>query len=167
MIAALAERWADLSARERALVLILLLAGLPLAIFQLVALPIWHARTDAEARHREAVALYHWVSERDAAWRVQTGSGGAQAGAIAPVGLAGIEAELTGAGLHDAVMHLEALDGGRVLLRLGAVAFTDLGRFLETLDLRSGYAIASLRIKPGAAPGLVEADLGLVPQRGG
>lgn len=153
-----------LTRRERGLLGALVFVAVPLALAFLVALPLLQARDAAHARKAEAEALYAWVRARDADWRAQ-GDAGPQ-GAIAraaPVGIAGIERDLTARDLRRFVTSLETRANGHVRLALEGASFVDVARFLERAGADLGYGLANMTLAPGDSAGQVKLRLDLAP----
>ncbi|SFE40997.1 type II secretion system protein GspM [Roseivivax sediminis] len=151
-----------LAPRERFLLGVLVLLALPAAVAFGVLLPLVEERRAAEAALAEARAVNVWVTERAAEMAALAPA--ERAGPRDPVGLAGLERSLIGAGLRDVVAELSNASGGGVTLAFDDAPFTDLAAWLDTSDPYWGYDIEELLLERSDAPGLVRADLRLVPQ---
>jgi type II secretory pathway component PulM len=165
MIAALASALARRSARERALVAVLLLLVLPFAAAFLIGGPLLDRRDAARAERAEAEVTRAWYRTRQAeVAALPRVDPVASARAIAPAGLGGIEDRLIDAGLRDAVSQLANAQGNRVALTFESVAFEALMPWLEGIEAEAGYRVASLTITRTDDPGAVDADLQLEPR---
>lgn len=160
----LADRLAATTARERLLLSLLLFVVIPAAAYSFMAVPLLEARDNAAASAARAREMLEWVIERDAAWTATDPRETVVKATTRPVGLSGIETSLTEAGLRDRVDVLQNESEGRISIRMGGVAFVELGRYLETLDRTLGYDIANARIRRTDAAGLVDVELQIAPE---
>lgn len=159
----LAYRLAQLSGRERALLLALVVVAVPLAIAFGLAAPLIEARADARRAAAEAEALRDWVAARVAELppeglqeeRPETATPD-------PIGLSGLEQGIVSAGLRGQLSRLEARTDGGVDLEFDAVEFDALIGWLHDTAPNWGYAIAAYRIERGD-PGLASAAFTLEP----
>lgn len=169
MIDALARLLAARSPRERWLLALAALVGVPLALIALVALPLVEERARAADDLAIARAGSDWFRDRQGAIAALPDSSAPAPAAIpaaipASTGLGGIEAALIAAGLREAVALLANTPDGRVSLVLGAVPFEVLMPFVEALPHTTGHHLSALRLTR-AGPGLVEAQLQLEAAR--
>lgn len=155
-------RLANLTAREKTLLALLLVFVLPLALWALVAVPLQENRDRAMGALAGAQADYVWVAEQ--VQSVTRAGADTDAPATQPVGIAGLEAALIESGLRPAVTALEATAEGGIALRIEDIAFNSLGRLLEEIEDTLGYTISDLRITPRGDDGQVDASLGLEPR---
>lgn len=130
-----------------------------------VALPLLDRRALAAERWQSASALADWVAQRAGEIPpVSTpASRGGTGGTRGPIGISGIESGLRAAGLRRRVSSLGSQAGGQIGLRFDAVPFTDFAGWLSGAERSWGYDISALRIEPTGEPGMVMADLTLVP----
>lgn len=165
MIAALARRLSRRSRRERALLGLLLLGGVPVAFVALLALPLIDAREAARQGLEAARATQQWYRARQAeiAALPRPDEGAPAAGAEVPVGLGGIEARLIEAGLRPAVTLLANAPNGRVALSLEGVDFAAAMGWVDGLAA-AGYRLAAMQLA-ALGPGTVDAELQLEPLR--
>lgn len=151
-----------LSARERALIVFLVVAVLPAALYLGWIRPLVDDRNAAQAAVQEAHALRVWVEERSAeSLRLSLTLQGVE---TAPIGVSGIEKSLVAAGLRSNLSELTRRGEEEILLRFDTVPFVDLGQWINTTSLSWGYDITGLRIERGEEPGLVAASLVLAPK---
>lgn len=162
MIAAfLAER----SPRERGLLAVLGGLALPLAFLLTVASPLLQSREAARAALASAEETRQWYRARQseiAALPQGQGPVVLVPGA-SPVGLGGIEARLTEAGLRRLVSTLADAPDGGVSLALTEVEFTALMAWIGTVEGSAGYRLGQMRLVPTGRSGLVNAELRLEP----
>ena len=177
MIDRLAATLAERPPRERLLLALFCVAVLPLAFVLLVADPLVAARDAARAERARAEALVEWYRQTQTviarlpashdATGDRTGDPAGNAPATQPdraaVGLAGIEAQLVDAGLRAQTTMLTADGSGALVLSMADADFAVLMDWLAQMRPGAGYAIGSLALEPGGAPGLVNGDLRLVP----
>jgi len=146
--------WRGLAARERALVG----AGFAVLLLTLGQFA-WHGgraalaglRADVRSQ-REALVI---ARELDAA-------GPTSAVSDQPL-LALAERAARDVALGAALKRLDGGEGGRVRARLEAAPFGTLVRWLATVQAGSGATIDSIALQRGTAPGLVDADITLLP----
>ncbi len=157
------KQWLDrLDPRERRLVI----GGGALALVLLIYLLGWLPFSRETARLREVVteqrALASWMEQaaREAR-RLRGLQGGAAArrGSHSLLSLADQTARQ--AGLGGAIKRVEPEGQDKVHIRLEGVAFDDLIRWLEKLQLGRGVHIQSIAIDRRDTPGLVDARLTL------
>lgn len=159
----LAYTLAQLSPRERGLLLALCLVGLPVALYFFAVLPVVDARAAAARSAAEAEAMRGWVAEQVAALPPEGLEAPADtAGTPNPIGLSGIEQSLMNAGLRDRVTQLANAQGGGVELEFDAVEFDRLVGWLHDTAPGWGYDVAGFRIARDE-PGLVIAGFTLDP----
>lgn len=153
--------------RERLLLLLLCVLGVPLALYFLAAEPLLNARAAATSAAAEASAMRDWVARQVAALPADTPDAAVAEAPGAPIGLSGLESSLIEAGLRDRVAQLSNAQGGAVDLEFDAVPFEALIAWLHDISGISGgwgYDVAGFRIVRGA-PGLVTAGFTLEPAR--
>ncbi|MDJ0630535.1 MAG: type II secretion system protein GspM [Rhodobacter sp.] len=148
---------AQLSPRERWLLLVLGVAVVPLAIVMLGILPVLQARDTARTAAFEAHALLGWVSEQVEALPAEGLTAAPEVAAAPPIGISGIEQSLLREDLRGVVSGLSARPDGGIDLDFDAVAFERLTNWLYFASPDWGYRIASFRIER-AEPGLVTAS---------
>ncbi len=160
----IAYRLAQLTGRERLLLLMLVAVILPVAVGFMVIAPVLQARTDAALAAQEADALRDWVAARVTDLPPEGLSSAAPTTGTdsAPIGLSGLERSLVDAGLRDRVAQLANMAGGGVDLQFDAVAFDALIGWLADTTPGWGYQIAAFRIER-ADPGRAEAGFTLEP----
>lgn len=163
MSARLMQFLAGLSRRERLLLAFLAFLALPVALVQGVALPLLARQEAARAAVAEAEALRGWVSERQAELALLPVPDAAATGTAAPAGLGALEAGLIDAGLRQSLVTLTNPSGTSVSLRFDGVGFARLMPWLDGLERRMGYRLASLRLTRTDAPDLVDAEIQLEP----
>lgn len=152
-----------LSGRERALLLLLAVAGVPLVLYVLAARPLLDARVAAERRLAEAVAERRWVAERGAEWEA-LGPSRPGRDAVQGAGLSALEVAIAEAGLRQNVRMLQEDGNGRVRISFGSAPFERVAGFLDRSDLALGYDLGAMRLTAAEAPGQVEAAIELVPR---
>lgn len=151
-----------LAPRERLLIGVLVFALLPATLWLVWLEPLAERRAASGAALQEARALNVWVAARAAEKTALDALG--DTGPRPPIGLSGLEQSLIAADLRDAVTDLSRRGAGGIELRFDAVGFGALMGWLGASDPGWGYDIASLRVRRGEAPGIVAADLRLIPQ---
>lgn len=156
---ALAAWLSGRSSRERLLLALLVLAGLPLALWLLLAEPLLAARDRARTDLAAARAQAEWVAARLA----EAGSLPAPVPGPPPEGLAGLESRLATAGLGGGAARLADAGDGTVALALDLVAFDALMTWLQQVEAEAGYRLSALRLIPTAFPGAVAAEVRLEP----
>lgn len=150
-----------LSGRERLLLALLVFLVLPLGIWSGLVEPLGEQREAARVELAQAVILRQWVDQRvREKQRLTLADEGADR---PPIGVAGLERSLIEAGLRDELSELTKRGEGRVELRFDAVAFVELGEWINRVSLGWGYQISELRVERGAEDGFVSASLRLVP----
>lgn len=167
MIERLATQIMRLSRRERWLLLLAFLLALPLGIVFAIAEPLADRRLAAQARLAEMQAQRDWLQARQtelAQLPVAAAPATEPVFETRPVGLGGIEARLSDAGLREYVALLAAPAGGAVAIQLEGVRFIALMEWVETVEAEAGYALGALRLRRGDEPGTVSADLQLEPR---
>ncbi|WP_306131412.1 type II secretion system protein GspM [Roseivivax marinus] len=152
-----------LGRRELWLVALLVLGVLPVAVAVGGVLPLIEARRAAEAQLAETRRLDDWVRAR-AADAASLAGGPTLDEAREPIGLAGLERSLQAAALREQVRELSNDGSGGIVLGFEAVPFAALAAWLDTSDPHWGYDVAEMRIDRTDAPGVVSADLRLLPQ---
>lgn len=162
MTARLIDALARRAPRERLLLALLAFAVLPAALWLALLDPLAARRAEARAALAETRALADWVAARRAEIAALAVPG--EAGPRPPIGLSALEQSLIEAGLRAAVSDLANRDGGGIELRFETVNFRALMAWLGRADPGWGYDIAALRLSARDAPGLVAAELRLVPQ---
>lgn len=154
------------SRRERWLLAVLVLVGLPLLLAQGVALPLIERQAEARAALAEARATEVWLAEQAVAHaRLVREGGEGRPRARDPIGVSGIEAGLREAELREAVTELANTADGGVTLRFDAVRFTTLAAWLSSETDRWGYELAGFTFERGARGDVVAAELRLDPLR--
>lgn len=157
LISALLQR----SRRERWLLGLLALVGLPALVVFGLLLPLHEARQAAARDLQEARALLSWVTARSA--EQSRLSPPAAVAPRAPIGMSGLEQSLLDSNLRHRVSQLSARSEGGIALRFDAVPFTGLMDWLSRQEPGWGYRIADLRITRSAESGIVAAALTLQP----
>lgn len=165
----LARALLGLSPRERRLLALLALVGLPAALWLAVAEPLLERRDAARAALAEAEDLRAWlIAQRRV---LEALPAPVDAEAPRAEGLSRLEARLQAAGLTpDALggaVQLSDAGAGAVSLRLERVPFTALMGWLDRVEAEAGYRLANLSLGAAGDPGAVAADLRLEPLRGG
>ena len=165
----LARALLGLSPRERRLLALLALVGLPAALWLALAEPLLARRDAARTALAEAEELRGWlIAQRRI---LETLPAPADAETPRAEGLSRLEARLQAAGLTPAALggavQLSDAGEGAVSLRLERVGFVALMDWLESAEAEGGYRLASLSLGTAAAPGEVAADLRLEPLRRG
>lgn len=145
--------------RERWLLALLLVVGVPLGWYQAVIVPLETRETELRAALVEAQALERWLEAR----RVELEAlPQPDTPAERPVpGLSVIDASLQAAGLSAA---LSTATGGGINVLLEAVDFVILMPWLEAFERDTGYDLAQLSLRRADQPGQVRAELLLRPQ---
>lgn len=164
MMSSLSERFGQLTGRERGLLLLLVAVILPVALWFIVAEPLIEGRERAKGRLADARDLHAWVLVRDAEWSARSSDAPVARAPAAPVGLSGLEAALTAAGLRQSVAALENARDGGIVLKLDDVPFVELGAFMERAETELGYDLDNIRLTRGESAGSVAADLALKPE---
>lgn len=157
-----------LSRRERWLLLAALLVALPVGLALGLAQPLNAQRLAAEARMIDAQAQRDWLRLRQGELAELPAAVMAPAQETTvetrPIGLGGIEARLTEAGLRANVAAIAAPSRGEVVIQLQGVRFGNVMRWIEMVEAEAGYELGSLRLRRGDEPGKVSAELQLVPR---
>jgi len=169
----MSELWDGLAAfllersrRERWLLAVLALLGLPALLVQGVALPLIERQAEARAALAQARATEIWVGEQALEHaRLRRTGGAGHPRAHDPIGVSGIEAGLREAGLRGAVGELSNTADGGVTLRFDAVRFTALAGWLSAETDRWGYELAAFSFERGERADVVAAELRLEPLR--
>ncbi len=149
---------AQLSGRERVLLLLLGAVVIPVAVAFLAVMPLLQTRDGAARAADEARAVLGWVSQQvrimpaEGAQALEPPGAGGE-----PIGLTGIEDSLVRIGLRDFVSQLSNRSGGGVDLTLEAAPFERLGDWLQAMVPLWGYELEAFRIE-AASPGLVNAS---------
>lgn len=162
MSARLIDLLLRLAPRERWLLALLVVVALPVAVGIGWLLPLAERRAAAEAALQEARAVTGWVSARAADQALLAPV--QRSGPTDPIGLSGLEQSLISARLRPLLSELANRTGGGVALRFDKVPFGDLVRWLSASDPGWGYDIADFRILRSDDPGVVSAELRLIPQ---
>lgn len=160
----LAYALAQRAPRERLLLLLLCVLGLPLALYFLAAEPLLNTRAASMRAAAEASAMRDWVARQVAALPADAPDAAEADSSGAPIGLSGLESSLVEAGLRDRVTQLSNAQGGAVDLEFDAVPFEALIAWLHDMSGGWGYDVAGFRIVRGAQ-GLVTAGFTLEPAR--
>ncbi|MDJ0827630.1 MAG: type II secretion system protein GspM [Rhodobacter sp.] len=145
---------AQLSPRERGLILLLGVVVVPLAVVMLGVLPRLDAREAARTSAFEAEAMLAWVAGQVEALPPEGLTAAPETAAAAPIGISGIEQSLVREDLRGVVSELAARPDGGIDLDFEAVAFERLTNWLYFTSPEWGYRIVSFRIER-AEPGLV------------
>lgn len=165
------ERMTDMllrrSPRERRLLGLMALVVLVVGLWLWLIAPLLEARSAVTRQGAETQALQLWVAAR-AAEQQQLGQAQTHP-PTPPIGISALEQSLVAAQLRQQVSRLSGQgDGGQgdggLELGFEAVTFTALASWLSQMDPVWGYDIARLRLQRHADPGLVAAELTLVPQ---
>lgn len=152
-----------LSPRERHLLGLLGLVLIPALLWLWLISPLLQNRTAITRQITEARALQLWVADR-AADQLQLGQPqGSQP--APPIGISGLEQSLVAVQLRQQVTRLGGQGDGGIELGFETVVFADLASWLSQMDPDWGYDLASVRLHRLEVPGLVAADLLLVPQQ--
>ena len=156
---------AQLSDRERILLLLLSVIVIPLAVVFLALQPLMQARDEARAAAFEAQALLNWVSDQVEALPAENGQAQREdTRDIDPIGISGIEDSLVTVGLRSNVSQLANRAAGGVDLTLDEASFELVTAWLDTVAPIWGYRLAAFRFE-ALTPGLVNATFELVPDR--
>jgi len=156
---------AQLSERERILLLLLSVIVIPLAVVFLALQPLMQARDEAKAAAVEAQALLVWVSGQVEALPAEIGQDKREdIQGIAPIGISGIEDSLVDMGLRSNVSQLANRAAGGVDLTLDEAPFDQVAAWLDGVSPIWGYRLAAFRFE-ALTPGLVNAAFELVPAR--
>lgn len=163
MIARLAAWLVGRSRRERVLLALLALVGLPAAVWLALFEPLLERREAARAALAAAEDQRAWILARRAEMAALPPAPGSRDGSgRPPEGLAALEARLAAAGLDPmGTAQLADAGEGAVTLRLGGVAFVELMAWLETLEAETGWRLVAATLVAAETPGSVEADLRL------
>lgn len=166
MTARLIQFLAGLTRRERILIALVLFIALPAGLVQAVALPLLARNEAARAAVAEAEALQDWLRARQAELALlPAASENPQAATnIPPAGLSALEDSLTQAGLRQSLSLFTNPSGASVSLRFQSVGFTQLMPWLDDVERRMGYRVATLRLSRGDQANLVEAEIQLEPR---
>ena len=157
------DRLLQRSRRERRLLALLALVGLPALVWLWLVSPLLESRRAVMQQIAEAQALQFWVTER-AADQQQLGQV-LSTGPIPPIGISGLEQSLVAAQLRHQVTRLSGQGDGVIDLGFDRVEFIALASWLSQSDPGWGYDITALRLQRHADPGLISAELTLVPQQ--
>jgi len=152
-----------LSPRERRLLGLLALVVIPALLWIWLIAPLLESRAALLRQTAEAQALQLWVADR-AADQQQLGQGQG-AGPTPPIGISGLEQSLVTAQLRPQVTRLGGQVDGGIELGFETVEFAALASWLSRMDPGWGYDIATLRLQRHEDPGLVSAELTLLPQQ--
>jgi type II secretory pathway component PulM len=155
---------AQLSERERWLLVILGAVVVPVAVVTLAVLPMLDARDAARAEARAALGLRDWVAEQVRNFPQEAVAEAPIGADNPPIGLSGLEDSLRRVGLRDQVTQLANRADGGVDLALEAAEFALLGDWLDAMVPLWGYDLAGFRIE-AADPGLVNAEFLLEPRQ--
>lgn len=151
---------AQLSERERLLLLILSVVVIPLAVVFLAIMPLMQARDAAETAAFEARGLRNWVADQVRVLPAQGDATESQPLASTdPIGISGIEGSLVRVDLRPHVSALANRENG-VDVALEEAPFDNLGNWLMAMTPVWGYSIAAFRIE-ATSPGLVNASFEL------
>jgi len=152
---------AQLSERERWLLLILGVIVTPVALAFLLVMPLLEARNTARGQAAEAQVLLNWVSDQVRALPAEGAVITTKFGGNGdPIGISEIEDSLVRANLRDNVSGLSNRTEGGVDLTLEGAVFADLGTWLVAMTPLWGYQIAAFRIET-VTPGIVNASFEL------
>ncbi|KMK64009.1 type II secretion system protein GspM [Puniceibacterium sp. IMCC21224] len=162
MSARLIDLLLKLAPRERWLLALLVLVALPAALGFGWLLPLSERRAAVEVALQEARAVTGWVSARAADQALLAPA--QSSGPSEPIGLSGLEQSLISARLRPLLSELANGSDGGIALRFDAVPFGDLVRWLSASDPGWGYDIVDFRLLRSDDPGIVSAELRLVPQ---
>jgi len=151
------------SPRERRLLGLLALVLFPALLWLWLIAPLLESRGAVIRQTAEAQALQLWVADR-AADQQQLGRP-QETEPSPPIGISGLEQSLVSAQLRQQVTRLGGQGDGGIELGFETVEFTALASWLSQMDPGWGYDIDTLRLRRQEDPGLVSADLTLVPQQ--
>lgn len=152
----LAYMLAQLSDRERLLLVVMALVALPLGVVFLVVLPMLEQRDAAQQQAREQAALLAWVSEQVTKMPIDAGPGANTENAATTIGISGIEDSLVAATLRDQVAQLVNRPDGGVDLSLDNAPFDRVADWLRQAQPDWGYHLSAFKFDL-ASPGLVNA----------
>lgn len=148
---------AQMSERERLLLLLLGAVVVPLAVIFLAVLPLTQARDGARNQASEAAAMLDWVAGQVRALPAEGVDARLTSEATAgPIGISGIEDSLVRSGLRARITELSDRPEGGIGLALEGASFDVLGAWLQEMTPVWGYRFASFRIE-AAEPGLINA----------
>lgn len=151
------------SPRERRLLALLALVVIPALAWLWLVAPLLERRGTVSRQLAEVQALQLWVAERAAEQQQLGQPKGSQPNP--PLGISGLEQSLVTAQLRPQVTRLSGQGDGGIDLGFDRVAFVALASWLSQMDPNWGYDIAALRLQRLEDPGLVSAELTLLPQQ--
>jgi len=151
---------AQLSERERLLLLLLGLIVVPLAVIFLAVIPLIDARDAARGRAESATAMLDWVADQVRALPAETAAVVESDSTVDPIGISDLEESLVNWGLRENVSLLSNRVEGGVDLALDAARFDDLGNWLLTMMPDWGYQVTAFRIET-VSDGIVNATFEL------
>lgn len=145
--------------RERWLLAILLVIGLPLGWYQGVIVPLEQREAAARQALSESRALERWLEGQRAELAALPVA--VEAEDLPLPGLGAIDVRLQAAGLDAA---LSTATGGGISVVLEDAEYVVLMPWLEQFERETGYAVAQLSLRRGDLPGQVRAELVLRPE---
>tara|TARA_R110002049_G_scaffold44333_3_gene129864 strand:- start:112509 stop:113000 length:492 start_codon:yes stop_codon:yes gene_type:complete len=162
MIDRLVDTLVKRTARERRMLGLTVLVGVPLAVAFGILLPLQTALQAARHDHIDALALQLWVAQR--AGEAATLAPASVPESQTPVGSSGLERGLIDVGLRGDVSDLGVGDNGVIELRFDAVGFTALANWVSAAQPSWGYDITRFRFEATEVSGKVSATLTLTPR---
>ncbi|MFN7002560.1 MAG: type II secretion system protein GspM [Roseinatronobacter sp.] len=145
--------------RERWLLAILLVIGMPLGWYQGVIVPLEQREAAARQALLESRALERWLEAQRAELAALPVA--VETEELPLPGLGAIDARLQAAGLDAA---LSTATGGGVSVVLEDAEYVVLMPWLELFERETGYVLAQLSLRRGDLPGQVRAELVLRPE---
>ena len=161
--------WDNLAERERRMVLLSGMVLLLTAVFLFLVEPALERREALRGQLQDLVNERAWMEAQAPAVRaraqagVTTGRAAAGRSGGSPLGIVDVSAR--SAGLGSALRRVRPQDSA-VEAELEGAPFTDLMRWLATLEDRHGLRIVRLSIDRGSEPGRVNAQLRVEPATG-
>ena len=160
--------WDNLAERERRIVLISGLVLLLAAVFLFLIEPTLERREALNGQLQNLVNEQAWMEAQAPAVRARaqagvTGRAGPARAGGSPLGIVDVSAR--SAGLGSALRRVRPQESA-VEAELEGAPYTDLMRWLATLEDRHGLRIISLSIDRGSEPGRVNAQLRVEPAAG-
>lgn len=148
--------------RERWLLGLVVVIGLPLGWYQGVIVPLETRAAEARQTLEDGRALQIWLDAR----RIELAAL-PEREALAPrnlPGLSAIEGSLHSAGLDNRVSTLATATGGGIALQLEGVEFTALMPWLDQFERDTGYRLAQLALRRSDRAGEVAAEILVQPE---
>ena len=151
------------SPRERRLLGLLAGVVIPALVWLWLVAPLLDRRAAVTRQLTEAQALQLWVAERAADQQQMRQA--LDRGPSPPIGISGLEQSLMATQLRSRVTRLSGQGDGGINLGFDEVEFTALASWLSRMDPGWGYDITVLRLQRLENPGLVAAEMTLLPHQ--